>query len=169
LFSSHRHDHGRLHSYVLPAITRSHQSGAFVQLTRRNAAAVLEQHGRIDEAIELCEKAGRQEDSTALGRAAGYLQKQGRTEEAIGLYRYAAESGDLLMLTFVTHILAGLGRVDELIPIHQRAAENGIVGAYDTAIKLFSDIGQLDVALAWLHERVAAGDRNAAVWLRHLQ
>ena len=123
------------------------------------AARMLEQAGRVEEAITWLRSCAEAGDTGALGGAAEMLEQAGRAEEAITFYQQAAEAGD-------TRALGGgqdcgeAGRAEEAITWLRSCAEAGDPARWAAAGRCRA--GRAEEAITLYQQAAEACDTRAA-------
>ena len=119
------------------------------------AVQLLQEAGRVDEAIGWLQTRAEAGDSYAVGRAAELLEEAGRADEAISWYKRAAQAGNPDALLRATGLLEEAGRADETISWLQTHAEAGNPYALGQVVRLLEKAGRVDEAMSWLQTRAA--------------
>ncbi|MFI2204250.1 tetratricopeptide repeat protein [Streptomyces sp. NPDC020192] len=124
-------------------------------------AGLLDEAGRLDEALECCRRAAARGGAEATWAAGEMLYDNGRTGEALGWYLRAAEAGDERAARASAELLHEAGRIDEAIPWYQRTARAGDRHALRAVADLLHGQGRTQEAITWLKPWTEAGDAEA--------
>ena len=156
----------RLNRQALRLYQRAAEAGDSHALLE--AADVLRDASRVDEANNLFQRAVEAGDPEALRRMAQPLERAGRIDEATDWYQRAAEGGDRYALGKVAELAElseDAGRVDEAIGwLQTRAIEAGDPQARWEAARLMGRAGRLDDAINWLQTRATEADDPNSLW-----
>jgi tetratricopeptide (TPR) repeat protein len=126
-----------LYAYAEPLYRRAVTVGS--ARVRRQLAALLEDQGRVDEALAELRSADAAADDAARGTIARLLHARGNLDEL----RELAKSGNEQATSRLPHLLARLGRVDELLEL----ALSGSTDAREVLADLFAKHGRFDLLL----------------------
>jgi tetratricopeptide (TPR) repeat protein len=124
----------------------------------RQAAELLGQTGRIDEAVAWYQRAADAGDHDALRRAAQLLGEAGRIDEAVDWYQRA---GNRDAMVETARLLQQAGRTDEAVSRYRRAAKAGDRDALAAMAGLLDRVDRIDEAIDWYWLAAKAGDRDA--------
>ncbi|MYS91746.1 MULTISPECIES: tetratricopeptide repeat protein [Streptomyces] len=121
------------------------------------AAKVLREADRTDEAIDWLQDRAEAGCEFVLWLAGDLLRETGRPAEALARYRQAAETGDTFALRWAAELSQEAGRTDEALEWYERAAEAGDISALRQGAELLQRTGQVDEALAWCRRAGESG------------
>lgn len=127
----------------------------------REAAALLKDAGRLEEAIGWLHGRVGTNGHAALRETARLLAEMGRVDEAVDLFERAAGTGDTGARWAAAGLLARAGRVEDAVGLYRRAVDTGDTSSLWGAARLLKRTGRAHEVLAWLQPRAEAGDRFA--------
>jgi len=146
-----------LYRYAFQLYVAAAEAGHTTALEQ--AADMLREAGRTEEAITFDRRAAEAGDTSGLGQA-------GRTEEAVLLHwlRLRVEFDDIGDLGRAAWMMELFGRTEEAITFYRQAAEAGDISGLGQAARMLEEAGRTEEAARLRRYGIEPGGRTADPW-----